>query len=551
MPVNISLLPDEVIARGVPVPDTSKLFEGYFQGSDQAQKQAALNLFAQGIPRLPDGSIDYAKAAEMVLQTQGAAGLAPALGASKFGLLSDYFKGAGATDVANPGLPPQPDRRSEGPLPPSISRSSLAQADNSGGEPLRPGQLGNLGEITGIQRGPIEGNPNLFRATGFAPETPVTFDERTTGDSAELPPNFTLAQAQQGGTGTRTIPLGGRDAAGQPLPPTGTYTTVPQQSTAPTGDVGGVPAAPSASGGLVISEENAQRFERAASTLYRRAEALAALDPAMGRAAQSRADSYSAVAKQIREGLIKAGELTTEEKNARGAGVPTLEYDRRKKYGELDAKTFSDEMTSINSAATNAASGLPKAALGKQLTQQPGFYSGPLNEYNTGFQQFRNMFGNPGAALPAEAFDKVANDLLQEQIKSMGQSGVGRVLQSEVAIMRRAIASMGITDVSNRALLEIVSRTYRKAQEIADLTRDLPPDSRQLNKVILGYLRKKPIFSEDELANPRLLGSKEPPPQSARWSKQQMIQWGAQNGLKPGDPIMFNGQLGQIPLQAQ
>lgn len=521
MPVNINLLPDEVIARGVAVPDTSKLFDSYFQGSDQGQKQTLQNLFAGGIPRNPDGSVDYAKAAEMVLRAQGATALGPALGASKFGLLSDYFKGAGATDNANPGLPPQPDRRSEN-MPPSLARPSLAQVEepSSGGERLRPGQPGNLGEVTGVDYGPITGNAAAFAPKPAAPEP---FDQRFPDSSG-------------GGIPTAATPVQYRP---QPTP------------SDPTSDMGVVPGQTRSSGGLEISEQNAQRFEQAAASLYKRAEALAALDPAMGAAARSRADSYSAVAKQIRDGLIKNYELTPEQKAARDAGISPLELDRRKKFGEIDAKTFADELGGIQRGAENGIRGLPKAALGKQLTQQPGFYSGPWNEYNTAYQQFRNLFGTPGAALPSEAFNKVTNDLLQEQIKSMGQSGVGRVLQSEVAIMRQAIASMGITDVSNRALLEMVMRTYRKAAELGEITRDLPPDSRQLNKVVQDYLRKKPMFSEAELRDPRLLGSKEPPPESARWNKGQMLQWAAQNGLKPGDPIMFNGQLGQIPLQAQ
>ncbi len=113
--------------------------------------------------------------------------------------------------------------------------------------------------------------------------------------------------------------------------------------------------------------------------------------------------------------------------------------------------------------------------------------------------------------------------------------------------MQRALASLGITDVSNRALMEMTARTYRKAIEIADATKNLPPNSQAVRQAILGYLKAHPMFSDEERANPALLGSKEPPPQAAQWSRQQVMQWGAQNGLKPGDPFMFNGQLRAIP----
>jgi len=178
----------------------------------------------------------------------------------------------------------------------------------------------------------------------------------------------------------------------------------------------------------------------------------------------------------------------------------------------------------------------------------PGFYSGPFSKEYQSFQQFKSIFGqNPASALPAEAFQKVVNDMLAEQVKAMGKSGVGRVLQSEVNVMRNAIASMGITEASNRALMELVQRSYQKAIDIGNLTRNLPPNSAVLNQTVQNYLRQSPLFTPAEVRNPALLGSKEPPPESAGWSAAQRRQWGADNGLPPGSPIMFNGHLGQVP----
>ena len=86
------------------------------------------------------------------------------------------------------------------------------------------------------------------------------------------------------------------------------------------------------------------------------------------------------------------------------------------------------------------------------------------------------MGGDPNKAMPQEAFSKIVNDLLQEQVKAMGQSGVGRVLQSEVNIMRQAIASLGITPASNQLLLELTKRTYQKNMEIAQIAPAIQAD---------------------------------------------------------------------------
>ena len=117
--------------------------------------------------------------------------------------------------------------------------------------------------------------------------------------------------------------------------------------------------------------------------------------------------------------------------------------------------------------------------------------------------------------------------------------------------MRNALANLGITEVSNRALMEMTKRTYQKQLELADVAGKVPPgDGRALKAAVLKYLREHPLFSNDELRNPALLGSKEPPAAIAR-NPQALQQWATQQGLKPGDPFMFQGNLRQIPGGAQ
>jgi hypothetical protein len=47
--------------------------------------------------------------------------------------------------------------------------------------------------------------------------------------------------------------------------------------------------------------------------------------------------------------------------------------------------------------------------------------------------------------------------------------------------------------------------------------------------------------------HPELLGAPDAPPASAQWTPQQKRNWATGVGLKPGDPIRFNGQIQAVP----
>jgi predicted TIM-barrel fold metal-dependent hydrolase len=149
--------------------------------------------------------------------------------------------------------------------------------------------------------------------------------------------------------------------------------------------------------------------------------------------------------------------------------------------------------------------------------------------------------------LPQEAFNKVTADMLTEQIKAMGNSGVGRVLMAEVNNMKKSLAGLGITATTNRALAEIVSRNYDKMQKIAEIANGVPQVpgqmNRELDKRVQAYLAKNPLFTPQELAHPALLGAPDAPPGAEKWNQAQGRAWGAKIGLKPGDPVRINGVI--------
>jgi hypothetical protein len=260
---------------------------------------------------------------------------------------------------------------------------------------------------------------------------------------------------------------------------------------------------------------------------------------------------------KLYDDLTKQLQLNDAQRNALSSGQPNpLAYDINKanttELGKQDIDTFNKRNIPIQAAAQMSYDGIQKAKLMKQLTMDPNFYSGPLSKNVQTYNQFKSIFGqDPSSALPQEAFNKVANDMLTEQIKAMGGSGVGRVLLSEVNNMKASLAGLGITPQTNRALAEIVQRTYTKNQHIADIANSVPQTPGKINRTfdtqVQNYLQKNPMFTPEELKMPALLGAPDTPPGSERWSPAQARQWAATVGLKPGDPIRVDGKIRAIP----
>jgi hypothetical protein len=249
-----------------------------------------------------------------------------------------------------------------------------------------------------------------------------------------------------------------------------------------------------------------------ANQLMRRAAALATLGDKPG------AEVLQAQAKAVNEALSKGAEMTPAQKDYqsdRRPGESMVEYQSRvagtKKGAEDDVSAYQKRYGQIQALGEQAKTGIQKAELGKRLVEESNFYSGPFEPTSRTFKQFASVLGaDPNKAMPQEAFNKIVNDMLQEQVKAMGQSGVGRVLQSEVNIMRQAIASLGVTPATNRLLLEMVSRTYEKQMDIAKIARQFKPTTpgtynQDLDDQINNYLDRHPMFSKQEYEDPRLI----------------------------------------------
>ena len=291
----------------------------------------------------------------------------------------------------------------------------------------------------------------------------------------------------------------------------------------PTGGTAGLPPGGTTQG---MDLGTADALSQKAAQIRYAALRAEAFQPGLGKAALDQAQALDDRAKQIRDLYTKNAELTPDVKNYQAGSQPgeTMPEFQARTAGlaeanKTDVTTFNKQATGIQTLATSSYDGLQKAALAKNLTLDPNFYSGPLSKEVETYNQFKSVFGSaPTSALPQEAFNKAANDMLQEQVKAMGGSGVGRVLQSEVNIMRQSIASLGITPASNRALLEIVSRVYKQQQAIGQIAQTVPRNANgqmttQLNQKIAQYFQSNPLFTPMEIQHPQLLAAPDAPPQ--------------------------------------
>jgi hypothetical protein len=525
------------IARGVPVPDINNLAQSYKTGADLIQQYQLQNLFSGGLPRDASGNIDYNQIAEQLSRASGASAIPTLTALRQADIQQQAIKGLGenAPGIFGPvGQQQQPRPQ----LPPSINRTSAPAAsysateDQSGdGVPRPPGQNLTSGQITGIDYGPTQtsfadrfaGEPTAQPDSRYPPQF------RQGGDTGPATGSFQMAQAQAPQARAAPPP-----APAQPLAP---------------------PGSPE-----FFSEANAAAYEAAArrSAYVATQLGVANMAPA-ATAAEKLSGQYSDTAKQIREAIAKRQELTPAMKEY-GVGAQPGEtlpaYGARaegmKTIATEDIKDFNKENTAIQTAGRVGIGGQQRAAQMKQLTLDPNFYSGPFNEKATTYLQLKAIFGsNPSAATAVESFNKGAKEQLTEQIKSLGGSGVGRVLQSEVQNISQTLAGLGITPQTNRALAELQMRTYKAQADLADIARKIPPVPGQMmttfNNAAAQYLRDHPIYSPQEKQNPSLLGAPDAPPQSAQWSPAQRRTWAAGIGLKPGDAIRFNGQIGAVP----
>ena len=243
------------------------------------------------------------------------------------------------------------------------------------------------------------------------------------------------------------------------------------------------------------------------------------------------------------ENLIKAADKAQEarDKVATEAHPSVIgakaEEARNKEEAERRGKQYQG-LIGLGDAADRE---VDKVKFAKRLANNPDFYSGPLAPTAKLYKQFQSNFGKPYSALPMEAMDKVANDMLNQQIRALGSSGVGQVRVAEIQNLRRTIVSDKVTPETVRMLLNLVDRNYKDAQEIRDMAADYKGGrlDADFDKKAAQYYKTHHLISADEMKEPRLLAQ----PEFDSFAEAKRA------GLKPGDVFLVNGKQHHVPLR--
>jgi hypothetical protein len=578
VPLATNELPGSVnnqIAQGPNFSWIGNLPDSYVAGRNAGFQARNQDVFKDGLPRDPNGNVDWQQASEMLAKAGGSGAIDSVVNLQNYQLARDAINAAGDQQGSGAGPAMSPPRTA---LAPPSSGSAISGAVPPGGVSMptartpdpsstangpQPQQAGlvtarSIAQRTGADPLKIAASIGVGpddQLDGADPQTRQAIIDAIRQQQPQQPAPQQEAGMQQS---DQQPAASGGGLPGAPASPNGPTSSAAAPAAAQYGSApnGPAPGATAQIDGSMSSLE--QRYEAQAQSYFKKGAALSVINPAMGARYQAMGDAAAKQAQAIRDSMLKNAELTPEQKNSTDPNV--LGFEQRKAQGTQvatdDAKAFGTDAEGIAQLGRNSYNGIQKAQLAKNLTLDPNFYSGPLHEGVQTYNQFKSIFGsNPTSALPQEAFNKAVNDMLQEQIRAMGKSGVGRVLQSEVGIMKQSIASLGMTPASNRALLDIVGRVYKQQQDMASIAetirnrRDLAPGqmSATLNQAIDNYQRTHPLFAPDELQHPQLLAAPDAPPASAQWSPQQKRAWASGIGLKPGDPVRIGGQIVAVP----
>jgi hypothetical protein len=406
--------------------------------------------------------------------------------------------------------------------------------------------------------GPGARSGRYQRTASASPITPPGNEGETTpGPTSQVERNFAPVTAQ-GASGTPGVTGGGQPAETQTpalasagiqpqaaptqLPP-GVANAYAQAGPAPGR---GLPQPPSMPRPEDLSPQQAMKKAQEFQDYAKRILAASPLFSMLGPAGQAQAaEAYKnavATAQQYREFGLGQQKLSEPEQQAQRLGMTLPQFKAHETAITNDEKDFADESKKIYATGNQAAESQHMIRAGEAFVNSPGFHSGVMEPTTRLFKQWAVAFGaKPDTAMSQEGFNKVVMNILNEQIRAMGQSGVGRVLLAEVNNMKDGIASLKITPQTNLMLLEILKRVYQRQMDVAGLVggvRALPGQRYgALNDAIRNYQNAKPMFSDAELADTRLIA----PPMVK--DRADIARW----GLGSGDPVRWNGQIKYVP----
>jgi hypothetical protein len=526
----------------------------YMQGREMARTREMQDAFKDGIPlnsdRSPNVNAIITKGAQIgglpfvqqmlpflqqvALGDQAAGDLAGAGGGGSAPARPNSPNAAGPSNITAPATRTSSNGSDVGDGPGSATLRSMA-TEFAGGDRDATGLISGAARSLRINPDAPLSSDQAAQVKTFLSQSPKPFatsaditppsGSASAAERASNGPDDAGGTAQNGPGGRAAAPFAASGASGAPGPQAESTGAAPSTSGLPQG----------------YDEATAGRLEQAAQNLRAKAARYAALkNPELSQSFEKQAEAYDARAKGIREALAKNAEFTPEQKNARDKSVEG--FQTRKEVVAGDIKTSEKLYQGLQTLGQVGQVGNQKLDRIRSIMSDPNFMSGAGNQIALAWKQWNaTLGGDPKAAAPMEEFNKTAQQLLTDDIKAMGQSGAGPVRVAEVQIMKQATANLGISPATNRYLVEEAYRVHNDNIAVARLAQQYKQQQHGYldagwDAIRDKYYQEHPLFTKEELADPRLVA---PPylPKDVAADPAKHAQWVRAQGIKPGDPI--------------
>lgn len=528
---------NQQIAKGPDYSWLGNLPNSYWAGQNQRFTQNQRDVFQNGLPRDQNGNIDWSQAADRLARVGGTSQIQNVIGLGGLGQPIDLNSINPDNPNRNTGASPAPgySQPSTSAFPPSVAAPPAQAAANN------PGNIEN-GKFAQSQPGyvPTQGRFASFN-TNDAGTAAADHLISAYGQKGVVTPNAIAARWAPAGDGNNNPQAYGAYIAQQlgvaPDAPLNLQDPAirqrvvqairqfegngsPAQPAQPSAQPG-----PGAASGLVAPGTDPLTQATAYANAAAKARSVAASLPPILKyradALNKQADAWDDRAKQIRDQIGKYNEA----------------------YTGSEAKRFGAQYDAIQTEAQRAGESQQIIDVAKGSLNDPNFYSGPAASINEKLKQWTaTLGGDPNIAQPQEAFRKAISSSILDDVRSM--KGTGQIRLAEINLMQRQAASSDNTPAGNRTLLEIKSRINQRAQDLSALASQYNGGRLDANfsNVIRKYDQQHPMFTPDEISNPRLLAAPDVPPAASHWSAAQMQQWRKGIGLPADAPVRLNGR---------
>jgi hypothetical protein len=287
---------------------------------------------------------------------------------------------------------------------------------------------------------------------------------------------------------------------------------------------------------------------------YRDSLAQLAARPLISKSAQAAALERM---KAIDALIGKNAELTGPQKESRDPAV--AQFEAKKEYNKNLIAQSQKTYNGMQAASTQYERDMkPMLTLSKSILNRPEIYTGPLGNRVLDFNRIKTVFGDQQAAVLQEALQKVTavsvlGQINQQRDQLMEAGGASaRIFKEQVSLVEKAAPQLLTTVYGNRFLVNVADRVGDLSTKVTDMARqymsekerrgDVPVLDHEFDAKVSDYLRKNPIFTKQEMADPRILGAPTAP--ETIKTEQEAKAWASSMGLKRGDPFYLpNGKI--------